>query len=235
MRSRQNWARSRLPETVHQLDANVPPPPSDRGAWAIALGLSALGIAVLTLVLSGVIGSGASSTSAGAPPPVPAVTPTPVPGATAPTGEVTPAGSGSPHAGRTPNGLSAKAGARAIVSHPSSAEAHRDLALYEAQTSTHISERWIQGFYPIYAVAQRTFGVNWLLLASIHRQESAFSTAPGIYHGLNFAGCCGGPMQFNVSNGGVGSGGAGTPSTWDLVSDSYIYGRRPAHYHPPDP
>ena len=27
--------------------------------------------------------------------------------------------------------------------------------------------------------AQRTFGVNWLLLASIHMQESAFSTAPG--------------------------------------------------------
>ena len=79
----------------------------------------------------------------------------------------------------------------------------------------------MEGFYPIYAVAQRTFGVNWLLLASIHMQESAFSTAPGTYHGLNFAGCCGGPMQFNVTNGPV--------STWQLVSDSYIYGsaRRP--------
>ena len=59
----------------------------------------------------------------------------------------------------------------------------------------------MEGFYPIYATAQRTFGVNWLLLASIHRQESAFSTAPGTYHGLNFAHCCGGPMQFNVTNG----------------------------------
>ena len=83
----------------------------------------------------------------------------------------------------------------------------------------------MEGFYPIYATAQRTFGVNWLLLASIHRQESAFSTAPGIYHGLNFAHCCGGPMQFNVTNGRTG-----IPSTWDLVSDSYIYGKRPAHY-----
>ena len=46
-----------------------------------------------------------------------------------------------------------------------------------------------------------TFGVNWLLLASIHMQETAFSTAPGTYHGLNFAHCCGGPMQFNVTNG----------------------------------
>ena len=61
----------------------------------------------------------------------------------------------------------------------------------------------MEGFYPIYATAQSTFGVNWLLIASIHKQESAFSTAPTTYHGLNFAGCCGGPMQFNVTNGGA--------------------------------
>jgi hypothetical protein len=84
----------------------------------------------------------------------------------------------------------------------------------------------MEGFYPIYGVAQKTFGVNWLLIASIHKQESAFSTAPTTSHGLNFAGCCGGPMQFNVTNGprpGIGS-------TWDLVSDSYEYGKRPAVY-----
>jgi hypothetical protein len=80
----------------------------------------------------------------------------------------------------------------------------------------------MEGFYPIYAVAQRTFGVNWLLLASIHRQESAFSTASDTYTGLNFAGCCGGPMQFNVTNGPI--------TTWRLVSDSYRYGKRPAAY-----
>ena len=80
----------------------------------------------------------------------------------------------------------------------------------------------MEGFYPIYATAQSTFAVNWLLLASIHMQESAFSTAPGIYHGLNFAHCCAGPMQFNVTNGPV--------STWDLMRDSYRYGRRPARY-----
>jgi hypothetical protein len=83
----------------------------------------------------------------------------------------------------------------------------------------------MQGFYPIYATAQKTFGVNWLLIASIHKQESAFSTAPTTYAGLNFAGCCGGPMQFNVTN-----GGAGIPSTWALVNDSYRYGVRPASY-----
>jgi hypothetical protein len=96
------------------------------------------------------------------------------------------------------------------------------MALYQAQTSTHIAERWMRGFYPVYATAQRTFGVNWLLLASIHRQESAFSTAPGIYSGLNFAHCCGGPMQFNVTN--------GPTTTWALVSNSYRYGRRPTSY-----
>jgi hypothetical protein len=81
---------------------------------------------------------------------------------------------------------------------------------------------WMEGFYPIYATAQSTFGVNWLLLASIHMQETAFSTAPSTYDGLNFAGCCGGPMQFNVTNGPV--------STWDLVSNSYTYGKRPLMY-----
>jgi hypothetical protein len=93
------------------------------------------------------------------------------------------------------------------------------------QTEMEIPTRWMEGFYPIYATAQSTFGVNWLLIASIHKQESAFSTAPTTYHGLNFAGCCGGPMQFNVTNGGTG-----VPSTWDLVSDSYLYGKRPATY-----
>ncbi len=172
-----------------------------------------LGAAVLALVLSGFIGG--TSSGAAAPPPVVAVTPTPVPSAAANVGDVSGAAN-SPHSG-----------ARAIVGDPSSLQAHRDLALYQAQTTTHIAEHWMQGFYPIYATAQRTFGVNWLLLASIHRQESAFSTAPGIYSGLNFAHCCGGPMQFNVENGGPPGE---SFSTWALVSDSYRYGRRPASY-----
>ena len=109
-----------------------------------------------------------------------------------------------------------------IVAEPSRVQQQLDARRFIDQTQTHIFTRWMEGFYPIYSVAQRTFGVNWLLLASIHMQESAFSTAPGIYHGLNFAGCCGGPMQFNVTNGPV--------STWQLVSSSYIYGKRPASY-----
>jgi hypothetical protein len=112
--------------------------------------------------------------------------------------------------------------ASTIVAQPSVAQQRLEERMFVDQTQTHISTRWMEGFYPIYAVAQQTFGVNWLLLASIHRQESAFSTAPGTYHGLNFAGCCGGPMQFNVTNGPV--------TTWQLVADSYIYGRRPSSY-----
>lgn len=45
--------------------------------------------------------------------------------------------------------------------------------------------------------------IDWLLITSVHKQESSFSTAPSTYEGLNFAGCCGGPLQFNVNNGPV--------------------------------
>ncbi len=110
----------------------------------------------------------------------------------------------------------------AIVAQPSPAQQQLEASRFAAPTQVHIARRWMEGFYPIYTTAQRTFGVNWLLLASIHRQESAFSTAPGTYEGLNFAHCCGGPMQFNVTNGPV--------TTWALVSDSYRYARRPAVY-----
>jgi hypothetical protein len=110
----------------------------------------------------------------------------------------------------------------AIVARPTPQQQRLDAQRLLAPTQVHISRRWMEGFYPIYATAQSTFGVNWLLIASIHRQESAFSTAPSTYHGLNFAHCCGGPMQFNVTN--------GTVTTWDLVADSYVYGKRPAHY-----
>jgi hypothetical protein len=213
---------------VQQFDGNVPKPGSERGAWAIAIALGLLGTAVLALVLSGVVGGTSSDKARSGPPAVLAVTPTPVPGAAAPAGYVTATPGGGQAAGRVSTeraALRAREGARRIVGDPSSAQAHRDLAVYQAQTATHIPERWMQGFYPIYTVAQRTFGVNWLLIASIHKQESAFSSAPGIYQGLNFAGCCGGPMQFNVTN-----GGAGIPSTWALVNDSYRYGARPGSY-----
>lgn len=202
-----------------EIDAHVPLPRSERGAWAAALALGALGAAVLALALAGVLGS--SSTQGASPPPVLAVAATP----TAATASTISAAAAASSTGAT-------SGSRAIVGWAGgtrSAQAGREPAVYLDPTSTHIPLSWMRGFYPIYATAQRTFAVNWLLIASIHRQESAFSTAPGIYHGLNFAGCCGGPMQFNVENGGPDRAG-GSGSTWSLVSDSYRYGARPASY-----
>ncbi len=180
--------------------AAPPAPPSERRAWLLACTIAVLGLTVLVVVLTGVVGG----TSTVAPPPVlvSAATPTPPPSTAAADPD------GAAHA--------------AIVARPSPEQQRLAAKDMLDAPLVHISKRWMEGFYPIYATAQGTFGVNWLLLASIHRQESAFSTAPGIYHGLNFAHCCGGPMQFNVTNGRV--------TTWDLVSDSYQYGKRPAHY-----
>jgi hypothetical protein len=198
----------RIPEPP---DANVPTPPREGGAWLLAGALALLGAAVLVvaLLLGGRSGSAA-------PPAVPLVAATPTP---------SPATSASvlARAGVFKRGRrSIQAAAGAIVTRPSSSQQQLDASRFVDATQTHIPTRWMEGFYAIYATAQRTFGVNWLLLASIHRQESAFSTAPDTYHGLNFAGCCGGPMQFNVTNGPV--------TTWRLVSDSFRYGRRPSSY-----
>jgi hypothetical protein len=194
--------------------AHVPAPPSERGIWLLAIALGALGAAVLVVALLGVGGRSTSSHPPAAPPAVPVAVATPVASAAA---SASVDGAGSAKRRRRSKHVGA-----AIVAQPSSAEQRLDATLFIDQTETHISTRWMEGFYPIYAVAQSTFGVNWLLLASIHRQESAFSTAAGTYDGLNFAGCCGGPMQFNVTNGPI--------TTWQLVSDSYRYGRRPLFY-----
>jgi hypothetical protein len=99
----------------------------------------------------------------------------------------------------------------------------------QANERAHVPAAWVAGFYPLYERAQAAFGVNWLLIASVHLQETAFSTAPGTYRGLNFAHCCAGPMQFNVTNG----GGRGSPSTWELYRDAYREAERPASYPNP--
>jgi hypothetical protein len=110
----------------------------------------------------------------------------------------------------------------AIVAQPTATQQRTDLSLFRSRDLAHVPASWMAGFYRVYETAANTFGVNWLLLASVHKQETAFSTAPSTYFGLNFAHCCGGPMQFNVTNGPV--------TTWALVSDSYRYGVRPASY-----
>jgi hypothetical protein len=182
--------------------------------------LALLGAGVLVAAL--LLGGSGSSERASAPPPVPIVATTPTPSPTASASVLAKVGTPSHHAARRGKATRRARTAARIVARPTTRQQQLDAARFVDQTQTHIATRWMEGFYPIYAVAQRTFGVNWLLIASIHRQESAFSTAPGIYAGLNFAGCCGGPMQFNVNNGPV--------PTWRLVSDSFRYGRRPSSY-----
>jgi hypothetical protein len=188
---------------------SAPSPPSELRAWAAALALFAFGVLALVAVLSGWLGTSEQQTSV--PPPVLAVASTPV-------------ATGAEQAAfeRLHEHPVSKSAHRSIVASPSPLQQSREVEALNARPSVHIPRSWMDGFYPIYATAQKTFGVNWLLLASIHMQESAFSTASSTYHGLNFAGCCGGPMQFNVTNGPV--------STWDEVSNSYIYGKRPAVY-----
>jgi hypothetical protein len=227
----------------------VPTPPSERGAWLTAFALCLLGAGVLAAVLSGAVGS-SSPKPTGAPPAVLVVAATPTAASTSEvatlSGRGTAAGPYATAAGQNathPGGMlggasvgnvgSSATGGRtrtvasvgAVVADPPGAQLGGEEGSLSGVPEVHISAAWEAGFYPIYAEAQRVFGVNWLLLASIHRQESAFSTAPTTYHGLNFAHCCGGPMQFNVTN-----GGAGIPSTWNLVRDAYRFGKRPAVY-----
>jgi len=96
---------------------------------------------------------------------------------------------------------------------------------YRRNATRQVPAKVGKGFVPLYREAERTFGVNWRLIASIHRQETGFSTAPGTYRGLNAFGCCAGPMQFNVTNGPV--------STWDQYREAFRAGRRPERYpHP---
>src|SRR4051794_15011573 len=54
-------------------------------------------------------------------------------------------------------------------------------------------------YLPLYRAAGEAFGVHWLLLASIHAQETRFSTfdGPGVRSGTNGCGAAG-PMQFGI-------------------------------------
>ncbi len=53
------------------------------------------------------------------------------------------------------------------------------------------------GYLRWYRSAERRYGVDWRLLAALGKNESDHGRArlPGVTSGLNFAGCCSGPMQ----------------------------------------
>jgi hypothetical protein len=66
------------------------------------------------------------------------------------------------------------------------------------------------GYLARYVTAAGTCpALTWQVLAAIGKIESDHgrSSAPGVRQGINRAGCCAGPMQFNLTN--------GPPSTWD--------------------
>jgi hypothetical protein len=81
-------------------------------------------------------------------------------------------------------------------------------------------------YVAVYRESARVFGLDWLVLAAVHQQETGFSTNPSTYYGLNAAGCCAGPFQLNVSN--------GPPSTWGTHRGAFRLGQRPARYPHPD-
>jgi len=93
---------------------------------------------------------------------------------------------------------------------------------YRKTTRKRVAPGTAAEFLPLYREAERVFGVNWRLIASVHRQETAFSQAATTYHGLNDFGCCAGPMQFNVTNGPV--------STWEHYRQAFRSGNRPKRY-----
>jgi hypothetical protein len=85
-------------------------------------------------------------------------------------------------------------------------------------------------FLRIYEDAAAVYRVNAFLLMAVHENETDFSrsTLPGVRSGVNFAGCCAGPMQFSIA--GTAFGGSG--GTWAAYRSAYRRARfeRPASY-----
>jgi hypothetical protein len=62
---------------------------------------------------------------------------------------------------------------------------------------------------PLYLQAGQSRGIDWAIVAAIGKVEADHgrSTAGGVHDGVNFAGCCAGPMQFSVTGPGGGTWG----------------------------
>jgi hypothetical protein len=88
-------------------------------------------------------------------------------------------------------------------------------------------------FLPIYEDAARVYQVSPFLLMAVHEDETTFSrsTLPGVASGVNFAGCCAGPMQFYIAGGATPAQG-GFGATWGGYRHAYRRARlpRPASY-----
>lgn len=88
-------------------------------------------------------------------------------------------------------------------------------------------------FLAVYADAGRVFRVSPFVLMAIHGHETDFSRSPliGVHSGVNFAGCCAGPMQFSITGGATPAQG-GSGGTWAAYRNAIRRGRiaRPADY-----
>jgi hypothetical protein len=187
-------------------------PVPERERWPLAVALAALvaGVALLVFALSGASNRGSALPAPPAAPAVIVATPAPAPAGATPVAE---AAAAAP---------AAAAAEPASKPEPTKVQRAQDEQRFTTNDLAHVPASWVTGFYDIYAQAQKTYGVNWLLIASIHKQETAFSTHPTTYRGLNFARCCAGPMQFNVTNGPV--------STWKRYRNASAAAPRPAKY-----
>ncbi len=90
-----------------------------------------------------------------------------------------------------------------------------------------------QPFIAIYSDAGAVYRVSPFILMAIHENETGFSTSTlvGVRTGVNFAGCCAGPMQFSIT----GSASAllgGSGGTWGAYSMAFCKAKlpRPATY-----
>jgi hypothetical protein len=176
---------------------HLPAPPRERWTVLAALAAGLAGLVMLGVAIVSLAGDdGTPRAAVPAPPPVTIVVPAPQP---------------SPAAAAAPA--------------PSPRRDTLDERRFAANDRQHVRATWVAGFYTLYERAAEATGVTWLLLASVHKQETGFSTHPTTYHGLNSAGCCAGPMQFNVTN---RLGGAG--STWDRYRKAGAALDRPASY-----
>ena len=163
------------------------------------------GIALVAYALLTTFGGGTATNAAAAPPPAPRIeVVTPAPAAAQP----------------APVQQAETAAAKAAA--PAATKVIADEERFAANDRKHVRADWVARFYRTYETAQREFGVNWLLIASVHKQETAFSTHPTTYRGLNFARCCAGPMQFNVTN--------GPTTTWERYRDAWQAAARPGDY-----
>src|SRR4051794_38814951 len=129
---------------------SLPTPPRERWPLAVALVTLLAGGALLALALAHAL-TGGNTTRAGGAAAAAAAPPA------APQGVVV-----------TPAAATVAPAAVEQAPAPAKTEHKADERRFAVNDLTHVPAAWVARFYPIYAQAQKAFGVNWLLIASVH-------------------------------------------------------------------